>query len=313
MQQQWQQQQQQTLGRPMMGSSARVQKVKTKNGQIVYRKTALRGFEPFIKKQYDLLQQTNRRLERYTKAKISKSVKQQLEKHLPVLQYLQTLPKDKADAYIEKWNRQNAGELKNRIDRIEQTIRKSTNIIPKPLGFNPRSSAPPSFLMEYLEGYMSLAEVLGSLTRSCRREIAQKILNAISLLHKIGIVHNDIKPGNIIVNPQNCEVRLIDFNSAKINDGRKYPSESTEIYTSPRFLVNQKKNIPNSYSFQELVENDWWATYLVVEQIIRNQPDPVYLRDIEAPSFLGLIRKLVQKYSEKDMDEWMADLRARLQ
>lgn len=44
--------------------------------------------------------------------------------------------------------------------------------------------------------------------------ITYNILCAINLVHKTGIMHRDIKPGNILVN-KDCQVKLCDFGLAR--------------------------------------------------------------------------------------------------
>ena len=44
--------------------------------------------------------------------------------------------------------------------------------------------------------------------------IIYNILCAINLVHKTGIMHRDIKPGNILVN-KDCQVKLCDFGLAR--------------------------------------------------------------------------------------------------
>jgi predicted Ser/Thr protein kinase len=53
----------------------------------------------------------------------------------------------------------------------------------------------------------------GALSKTQRRQIAVNLVNQVETLHQRKIVHNDIKPSNIVVNKTN-QVQLIDFEEA---------------------------------------------------------------------------------------------------
>lgn len=49
-------------------------------------------------------------------------------------------------------------------------------------------------------------------------QLIRPVAEALDYAHSMGIVHRDIKPGNIIVNPRNNEVALTDFGIARAHD-----------------------------------------------------------------------------------------------
>ncbi|MEY3093816.1 MAG: hypothetical protein RLZZ317_319, partial [Actinomycetota bacterium] len=74
----------------------------------------------------------------------------------------------------------------------------------------------PYIVMEYVEG-QTLREILHGGTRlplERALEITEGVLNALHYSHKNGIVHRDIKPGNIMISSSG-EVKVMDFGIAR--------------------------------------------------------------------------------------------------
>lgn len=70
-------------------------------------------------------------------------------------------------------------------------------------------------VMEYLQGPSVKGELrAGRLTESMVRSIMDAIVSALAAIHEKGIYHLDIKPGNIILEPERGAV-LIDFGAAR--------------------------------------------------------------------------------------------------
>ncbi len=71
--------------------------------------------------------------------------------------------------------------------------------------------------MEYLEGQTLEARILqkGKLKAQEVRDIAQHLCNALEIVHGAGLLHRDIKPGNVFLT-KTARVVLIDFGSARV-------------------------------------------------------------------------------------------------
>ena len=72
----------------------------------------------------------------------------------------------------------------------------------------------PALIMEYVDG-CTLAEYLAENPgKAARERIFEQLLSATAYLHKAGVLHNDIKPDNVLITRTNHDVRLIDFGFA---------------------------------------------------------------------------------------------------
>ena len=92
----------------------------------------------------------------------------------------------------------------------------------------------PHFVMEYVEG-ASLTQAAGSLTWEQRAEMMRKIVLAVQFLHEHGLLHRDLKPGNILVGAD-LEPKLVDFGLALDLDARQRMSSPGEVAGTPGYL-----------------------------------------------------------------------------
>jgi serine/threonine protein kinase len=105
-------------------------------------------------------------------------------------------------------------------------------------------------VMEYIEGE-SLREWL-SLNPPFPinlRNVARQLTGVLIYLHEQGIIHNDIKPENVIVQP-NGHVFLIDFDLAAYDQHGAERRSGTTIYLAPeKFRIGRYFNAVDWYSF----------------------------------------------------------------
>ncbi|MFD2229561.1 serine/threonine protein kinase [Alkalimarinus sediminis] len=99
--------------------------------------------------------------------------------------------------------------------------------------------------MDYAEGKpLSHYCKVGSLLPLDRvHKVILKVAEALEYAHQKNIVHRDIKPGNIIYNPSNGDVKVTDFGIAKIVDDSKTKTGSvmgSPLYMSPEQLMGKK-------------------------------------------------------------------------
>jgi len=104
----------------------------------------------------------------------------------------------------------------------------------------------PSGFTDYLVREFAPGYPLSALLRAHRRldpsrvlGVAQQLISAISASHHQGVVHGDIKPENVIVDPDDRDrLLLVDFGSAVI-DGEPNRAERTPRYCAPEVIAGQ--------------------------------------------------------------------------
>lgn len=101
-------------------------------------------------------------------------------------------------------------------------------------------------VMEYVEG-RSLAEIIradGPLDGRRAAEIATDIAAALSFAHRNGVVHRDIKPGNVLVSPQG-QVKVADFGIAQAMTSTTHLTQAGSVMgTATYFSPEQAQGKP---------------------------------------------------------------------
>ena len=91
-------------------------------------------------------------------------------------------------------------------------------------------------VMEYVDGtpLVKMVETAGHLSWDMCRHILTQTASALAYAHERGIVHRDIKPGNIIITQDN-EVKLMDFGIARVNQPGEQ-SDNEEVIGTAEFM-----------------------------------------------------------------------------
>ncbi|MEM7112058.1 MAG: tetratricopeptide repeat protein [Chloroflexota bacterium] len=92
----------------------------------------------------------------------------------------------------------------------------------------------PYFTMPYLQEAKTILEAGQGTSLERRVQLIQEMLEALAYLHRRGILHRDIKPGNILV--ADGTVRVLDFGLAAAK-GEAHESVGTWQYTAPEILL----------------------------------------------------------------------------
>ena len=93
-------------------------------------------------------------------------------------------------------------------------------------------------VMPLIEG-PSLEQLTGPLPPGRVREIGAAMADALAYVHGKGIIHRDIKPGNILVDESRGGIYLTDFGVAKAFDGPALTTENFVVGTAGYFSPEQ--------------------------------------------------------------------------
>ena len=110
--------------------------------------------------------------------------------------------------------------------------------IPYIFTYEESTAVGPAIVMEYVDG-RNLNEFLAEKpSLDSRRRVFYQILSVVAYIHKNGIVHNDIKPENILISRINNDVKLLDFGlSDKDAHYLAHTLGCTPSYASPELLA----------------------------------------------------------------------------
>ncbi|KAG8821991.1 regulator of ime2 [Serendipita sp. 399] len=92
-----------------------------------------------------------------------------------------------------------------------------------------------------------------------------QLLRSLAYIHSVGICHRDIKPQNLLLNPQTGVLKLCDFGSAKI----LVPGEPNVSYICSRYY-RAPELIFGATNYQTSI--DIWSTGCVMAELMLGQP-----------------------------------------
>jgi tetratricopeptide (TPR) repeat protein len=96
----------------------------------------------------------------------------------------------------------------------------------------------PFIAMDFVEG-KTLADVMPSLNRRERLETLKVLADAVAFAHDQGVVHRDLKPQNVLLEPATRGVFLTDFGLAKVAGAEELTRTGTVLGT-PQYMAPEQ-------------------------------------------------------------------------
>ena len=127
----------------------------------------------------------------------------------------------------------------------------------------------PYIVMEYVQG-QTLREVMrtnSNIKPERALEITAEILSALEYSHRAGIVHRDIKPGNVMVTPEG-KVKVMDFGIARaIADSASAMTQTAAVIGTAQYLSPEQAR-------GEMVDarSDIYSTGCVLYELLTGRP-----------------------------------------
>ncbi len=172
-------------------------------------------------------------------------------------------------------------------------------------------------VMEYVEG-KSLAEILASgqkLTIKQVREIGVQICMALDFAHEKGIIHRDMKPGNVLISSENQAVKLVDFGIARLEE--EGFTQTSSFLGTPRYMspeqctgdaVEKRSDLFSAsavlyelLTLRKAFSGDSPAA--IIHQVVTHHPDPPMnissevLKDLSDAVMKGLEKKPADRFA----------------
>ena len=148
------------------------------------------------------------------------------------------------------------------------------------------SEGRPYIAMEYVEGE-SLQKVIARrppLPLALKLKIISQFCQGLDHAHKHGVVHRDIKPGNILVKPDGV-VKVVDFGIAHL--------DSTTLTKTGVFMGTVNYSSPEQLNDGHVdVRSDLWSVAVVMYELL------AYRKPFEGANFATLISKILNSEPE---------------
>ena len=161
----------------------------------------------------------------------------------------------------------------------EMALRLQHPFIASAIGWEESTPVGPAIVMEYIRGRSLLAFLQEKPSLQARRRVFGQLLEAVGAMHRQSVIHNDIKPENILITEADNDVKLIDFG---FSDADSHILErslgGTRQYASPELLAHRATDARSDiYSIGRLMRDLFPGRYgRIARKCCQAKPDRRY-------------------------------------
>lgn len=168
-------------------------------------------------------------------------------------------------------------------------------------------------VMSFIPGLTleKVVDKIGSVPPEHVSWIMERILNALKYIHYHGVIHGDIKPQNIIIQPETHMISIVDFGLSMIKPTAKSDSKGYTEYFSPPEQMAGKALLP---------ESDFYSLGLTMIYALSGNVDAVKHRSVpeDTPDKLCdfikrlIVRDLISRpnWGKEDLCDTIKEVRA---
>lgn len=144
--------------------------------------------------------------------------------------------------------------------------------------YEENSPAGPCLVQEFIDGETLTSWLAGNPSLRERRRIYAELLSVVGYLHKKGVVHNDLKPDNILITKASGALKLIDLGFADDDTHLEKAIGGTRSYASPELLAGAGVSARSDvYSLGVILQELFPGRYRrIVRRCLQNEPSKRY-------------------------------------
>ena len=111
------------------------------------------------------------------------------------------------------------------------------------VGWREDAKVGPCIVMEYVDGETLTDYLKTNPSNKEKKRVLNELLDALAYIHKHQIVHNDLKPGNILITRNGRNVKLIDFGYADSDSHLDKATGGTKAFAAPELTRRETTSV----------------------------------------------------------------------